>query len=287
MERMIKIVNLTDLAEIRGKGGEMERKTYANTRIIISLAAVFFFTRAAARGENAAATPIETKRLVTTTVDNHGDGAFNSDLKAVEDYLKKASIEKKMTQRQSRAYTAQGMKKATKHLAFVKNTLVPHSLTMMQKMKDPDGMIADGRRMVDKDASSWQGYDYLATGAVLKQDLGDAMQNYGNAVKHAPEMQKDWYRYMQAGIFAQKKDQAKALEFYQDIIARDDNWLAVKSSYLGASMILIGRDDHEAVSYFDKGMTLSTPEERAALYKSGICNKFRSVRQGPEACVTK
>lgn len=238
-----------------------------------------------AAAEGVAVSQVENKpRAVSTTVDNTAESAFASDLKAAEDLLKGLSHERHMTPRQSGEYIAREMEKARKFYDFAKTTAIPHSADLRSRMKDPDGLIAEGGRMVEKDPQSWQGYDYVASGHYLKKDVDGAMENFEKAMKSAPGMQKDWYGYMLAGCYSYKKDNARALELYEGIIARSDNWVAVKSSYLGASRMLVSQDEAKAASYFDKGMTLCTPGERAALYKAGACDKFKGLKTVPEAC---
>lgn len=223
-------------------------------------------------------------QAVSATVDNNTDGAFASDLKGAEELLKGLSHERKMTPQQSGEYMAREMERAKKFYAFAKTTLIPHSMSLVGKMKNPDGMIAEGKLMVEKAPDSWQGYDFMATGSLLKRDVDAAKENYEKALKASPDMQKDWYRYMLAACYSAKSDTAKALALYEGIIAANGNWLAVKSSYLGASMLLLGRDNATSSAYFDKGFTLLTPGEQTVLMKSGICDKFRDLEKAPEAC---
>lgn len=224
-------------------------------------------------------------KAVSVTVDNNSDGAFASDLKGAEELLKGLSHERKMNPEQSGRYMAKEMEKARKFFEFAKTTLAPHGLSIKSLMKDPDGMIAKGKELVEKDAASWQGYDYLASGSMLKRDLAGAKGNFEKALAAAPDFQKDWYRYMLAACYNMEKDPKKALELYEGIIEKNDNWLAVKSSYLGASIMLLGKDDKKAVAYFDKGFSLYTPEERVVLRRTSLCDKFRNLEKGPEACV--
>ncbi|HBB67765.1 MAG TPA: hypothetical protein DCZ93_10815 [Elusimicrobia bacterium] len=224
-------------------------------------------------------------KAVNTTVDNTADSAFASDLKAAEDLLRGLSHERKMTPKQSSEYMAKEMERTRKYLAFAKSTLVPHSMSIIKKMKDPDGLIGEGKAMVEKDAASWQGYDYVASGSLLKKDMDGAMTNFQKAHAAAPEFQKDWYQYMLASCYSGKKEPAKALELYEGVIERNDNWLAVKSSYMGASMLLLGKDNAKAVAYFDKGFSLYTPGEQAVLLKTSLCGKFKGLEKGPQACV--
>lgn len=221
---------------------------------------------------------------VSVNADNNSDGAFASDLKGVEDLLKALSRERKMTPAQSGEYVAREMERTRKFFAFAKSTLIPHGLALRQKMKDPDGLIADGKLMVEKDSGSWQGYDYLASGSLLKRDADGALKNYEKALAAAPALQKDWYSYMLAACYNAKQDPEKAMKLYEEIIEKNDNWLAVKNSYLGASMMLLGKDNLKAVAYFDKGFSLYSPGEQAALRKTSLCDKFRNLERGPEAC---
>ena len=221
---------------------------------------------------------------VSTTVDNATDFAFASDLKAAEDLLKGLSHERKLPPGQTSEYVAREMEKARKFYAFARTTLMPHSLSMMSMMKDPGAMAAEGGKMVAADPSSWRGYDFLASGSLLQRDFDGAMANYQKALSFAPDFQKDWYRYMIAACHIAKKEDGKALEFYEGVIGRNENWLAVKSSYISASMTLLGKDDRKAASYFDKGFSLYTQGEQAVILKTGICDKFKGLEKGPEVC---
>lgn len=221
---------------------------------------------------------------VSASVDNNGDGAFASDLKGAEDLLNGLSHERKMTQQQRGAFMAREMEKARKFYDFAKTTLIPHSMALVSKMKDPDKLVEEGKTMLEKDPNSWQGYDFVASGSMLKRDVDGAKANYEKALAAAPDMQKDWYRYMLAACYGAQKDADKAVELYEGIIARNDNWIAVKNSYMAASVTLVGKDDKKAVAYFDKGFQLYTPGEQGLLMKSGICDKFRGLEKGPEVC---
>ncbi|MDO8805755.1 MAG: hypothetical protein Q7R35_15150 [Elusimicrobiota bacterium] len=221
---------------------------------------------------------------ISAAADNNSDGAFASDLKGAEDLLRELSRERKLTPGLSGEYMARELERAKKFFAFAKSTLIPHGFALRQKMSDPDGLIAEGKLMVEKNSASWQGYDYLASGSLIKRDVDGAKDNYEKALAAAPDFQKDWYRYMLAACYNVKKDPEKALALYEGIIEKNDNWLAVKNSYLGASMMLLGRDNGKAVSYFDKGFSLYAPGEQAALLKTSLCDKFRDLEKGPEAC---
>jgi tetratricopeptide (TPR) repeat protein len=189
-----------------------------------------------------------------------------------------------MTPAQSGEYLAREVERAKKFFAFAKSTLIPHSTQLAQKMRDPDGLIKEGRQMVENAPGSWQGYDYMGSGHMMKRDLDVALENFDKALAAAPDMQKDWYRYMMATCYNAKKDSAKALALYDRIIAANDNWIAVKNSYIRASMMLIGRDNGKAADYFDKGMLLASRAERDAFYAAGVCGKFQGAEKGPEAC---
>lgn len=224
---------------------------------------------------------------VNTSVENTGDSAFASDLKAAEDLLRGLSHERKMNPKQSVEYIAGQMARARKFYEFAKSTLIPHSVEMSKMMKNPDEMIAKGKEMTEADRDSWQGYDYLASGTMLKKDYSGAREYFKKARAAAPDSQKDWYSYMLAACDIGLKDQEKALKTYEGIIARNDNWLAVKSSYMGASMLMAGKGDPKAAAYFDKGFSLYSPGEQAMLLKAGICGKFKGLAAGPEACAAK
>lgn len=224
---------------------------------------------------------------VSTSVENTGDAAFASDLKAAEDLLRGLSHERKMTPKQSGEYIAAQMARTLKYYEFARTTLIPHSVEMSKMLKAPDEMIARGKEMTEADKDSWQGYDYLAAGSMLKKDYGGAREYYEKARASAPEFQKDWYNYMLAACDIGLKDQAKALRTYDEIITRNDNWLAVKSSYMGASMLMAAKGEQKAAAYFDKGFSLYSPAEQAMLLKAGVCDKFKGLAAGPEACAAK
>ncbi|OGR65883.1 MAG: hypothetical protein A2X31_00855 [Elusimicrobia bacterium GWB2_63_22] len=223
-------------------------------------------------------------KAVSTSVDNASDSAFASDLKGAQDLLNGLSHERKLPPKQSAEYIAKEMERAREFFKYAKSTLAPHSLALVKMMKDPEGMTAKGKEMVEKDPASWQGYDYLATGTMLKQDAPGAIGYFEKALAAAPDFQKDWYRYMLAACYNAQKEPAKALETYEGIIVRNDNWFAVKNSYIGASMMLLGKDDAKAVAYFDKGFLLYTPGEQAVLKRGKLCGKFKSLEKGPAAC---
>jgi len=224
---------------------------------------------------------------VNTSVENTADSAFASDLKAAEDLLSGLSHERKMNPKQSAEYIAGQMDRARKYYEFVSTTLIPHAVEMSKMMRTPDEMTARGKAMTEADKDSWQGYDYLASGSILKKDYSGARRSYEKAMAAAPEFQKDWYNYMLAACDIGLKDQEKALKTYEAIIARNDNWLAVKSSYMGASFLLAGKRDQKAVSYFDKGYSLYSAAEQAMLLKAGVCGKFKDLAAGPGACAAK
>jgi len=259
-------------------------KNDIKTMILFAAAFPLLAAAAAATGD-VAVNQVENKpRAVNTTVDNTTDSAFTSDLKAAEDLLKGLSHERKLTPKQSGEYMAREMEKARKFYDFAKTTLIPHSMSLVKKMKDPDGMLAEGKAMVAQDPASWQGYDFVASGSLLKQDVDGAKENYEKALAAAPDFQKDWYRYMLAACYSAKKDPAKAIELYERIIARNENWIAVKNAYVAASLTLLGKDDGKAAAYFDRGFSLYTPGEQAMLLKAGLCDKFRNLEKGPEVC---
>ena len=226
-------------------------------------------------------------RVMNTTVNSVTDSAFAADLKAAEDLLKGLSRERKMTVVQRGEYVAKEMERARKFFAFAKDTLTPHGLAIMKMMNNPDGMLAEGRGMVEADPSSWRGYDYQASGSMLKKDMDGAMVNFEKALAFAPEFQKDWYRYMMGACLTMKKDEGKALEYYEGVITRNENWLAVKGSYLAASMTLLGKNDAKASAYFEKGFSLHSREEQGVILKTGVCDKFRGLEKGPEVCVAQ
>lgn len=254
---------------------------------IAAAALMAALTAGAAYAAESVAQPEKKPRAVHTTVDNTSDSAFAADLSAAEELLRGLSHEKKMTPRQSGEYMAREMEKARKFFEFARATLVPHSMSIMKNMKNPDGLIAEGRSMVSADPSSWRGYDYLASGSLLKRDMDAALSNFEKAAASAPEFQKDWYRYMMGSCYIAKKEEGKALEYYEGVIKNNENWLAVKGAYLAAGMTLLGKDDGKAASYFDKGFLLHTPGEQAVILKTGICDKFRGLEKGPEACVSQ
>lgn len=228
--------------------------------------------------------PAKAPEAVAMAVDSNGDAAFAADLKAAEDLLRGLSHERKMTPVQSREYMAQQVERAKLFFDFAKKDLIPHTVSMMKKMQNPDGMIAEGRAMVEKNPASWQGHDYVASGYFRKLKVDEAMKSFEQALEHAPELQKDWYRYMLANCNRMKEGPEQAFALYERIIAANTNWLAVKSSYLGASMMLLGKDMAKASDYFDKGMTLCLPAEREALLQSGVCERFSGMKKGPAAC---
>lgn len=212
------------------------------------------------------------------------DAAFASDLESAQDLLRKLAKERKLNETERSKYISKGVSKAKAFYAEAHKTLMPHAREMMRKMSDPDGMIAEGKRMAVENPSSWQAYDYIASGQMRKMNIDESMANFEKAITFAPEQQKDWYRNMLATCYRVKKSPEKAFSLYEGIIAANDNWMAVKSAYLSASMMLIGSDDAKAADYFDKGMTASTPGEREALLKSGICGKFSGGPNQPSSC---
>lgn len=235
-------------------------------------------------GNDVAVSQVEIKHAaVTTTVENHGDDAFAADLGAAEELLKRIARQRVFKPKQADAYVSHEMEKVMRFNTFSK-TLMPHSFALIRRITDPDALLKDGRSMVARDPASWEGYDFLASGKLLKKDVDGAMENYELALKYAPDLQKDWYRYMLAGCYSAKNNPGKALELHDGVIARNENWVAIKSAYISASMMLINDNPAKAVDYFDKGMLLSTPGEKEVLYKAGVCDKFRNLEKEPEIC---
>lgn len=212
------------------------------------------------------------------------DAAFASDLESAQDLLRKLAKERRLNEAERSKYLSTGVSKAKAFYAEAHKTLMPHAREMMRKMNDPDGMIAEGRRLAAENPSSWQAYDYIASGQMRKMNIDESMASFEKAINFAPAQQKDWYRNMLATCYRVKKSPEKAFRLYEGIIEANDNWMAVKSAYLGASMMLIGSNDAKAADYFDKGMTASTPGEREALLKSGICGKFSGSPNLPSSC---
>lgn len=247
--------------------------------LIIALSAAGLFAADTASGPKPAVS-----EAVNAALDENGDAAFAEDLRGAQELLKGLSRERHMPPAQSREYMAREVERARKFFAFANKDLFPHTRSMMRKMQDPDGMIAAGLEMIEKNPSSWQGYDFLATGNFRKMKIDEAMAGFEKAVQAAPDMQKDWYRYMLATCHRMKENPEKAFETYERIIAANENWIAVKNSYLGASTMLLSRNMAKAAEYFDKGMTLCTPEERAGLLKAGVCDRFSGSPKLPATC---
>lgn len=258
----------------------IKEKVMQKNRIVISAAIILQFI--AVVGLRAAA-PGSAPTVLDVSADG-SDAAFASDLESAQDLLRKLAKERSLNDAESAKYVSKGVSKAKAFYAEAHKTLMPHAREMMRKMNDPEGMIAEGQRMAAKDPSSWQAYDYIASGQLRKMNIDESMANYEKAITFAPEQQRDWYRNMLATCYRVKKNPEKAFQLYEEIIEANDNWMAVKSAYLGASMMLIGSNDSKAADYFDKGMTASTQGEREALLKSGICGKFNGSPKLPATC---
>lgn len=252
-------------------------------RAVISAAIILQFAAVVGlRAETA-----ESARFNAVAVDVAVDGsnaAFASDLESAQNLLRRLAKERRLNETERSRYIFKGVLKAKAFYAEAHKTLIPHAREMMRKMNDPEGMIAEGQRMAAENPSSWQAYDYIASGQLRKMNINEAMANFEKAITFAPEQQRDWYRNMLATCYRVKKSPEKAFRLYEDIIEANDNWMAVKSAYLGASMMLIGSNDAKAADYFDKGITASTPGEREALLKSGICGKFSGSPNRPSSC---
>jgi tetratricopeptide (TPR) repeat protein len=221
---------------------------------------------------------------VPASLESNGDGAFAEDLRAVEDMLRNFSYDRGMSGEEARVRMEESVRKAKEFFAFAREKVLPHTAALAAGMKDPAGMIEKGRQMTEADPASWQGYDFMATGSLLVDDPSSAMRNFEKAYAAAPEAQKDWYRYMIAGCHNASKSPEKAMAIYEEVIARNRNWTAVKSAYVSASITLLGRDNAKAAEYFDKGLALYTPAERTAMLGSGVCGKFKGLAPQPETC---
>ena len=254
-----------------------------NIILFVVLAAVAPAVHAAADSAKAVAYTPAAPKAAGFAGDNASDAAFASDLRSAEEFLRRISREKKMDPAQFDKYKTKEIGRARQYYRWAAAEAVPHSRAMAQKMKAPDELMAEGRRLVAADPASWKGYDYLATGSLLKDDVAGAKENFEKALAVAPEFQQDWFRYMLAGCHNISKDTGQALELYDGVIDRNDNWVAVKSAYITASLILIGRDDDKAARYFDRGMSLRNPAERKALLGTGTCAKFKAGKL-PEFC---
>jgi len=220
----------------------------------------------------------------SSVTDNNGEEVFATELSAVEDLLKKLARERKTTGARFAEYTVEDMECAGKFFEFAKKELLPHTAALTRSSRDPEGMIVSGQEMVKQAPHSWQGYDFIATGHFSKLNVDEAMKGFKKAIELAPDMQKDWYRYMLAACYRMKENQEEAYDIYERIIAAKKNWIAVKNSYLGASMLLLLRGDGRAADYFDKGIILSTPDERKALFATGVCGRFAGSNRVPLAC---
>lgn len=226
------------------------------------------------------------ERPASVSPESGGDAAFAENLKAVEELLKNFSYDRGMPEENARAYMEEEMRKAHDFFVFAKETVLPHTMALAAGMKDPAGMVNKGRRMTEADPSSWQGYDFMATGSLLLDDPASAMESFEKARAAAPEAQKDWYRYMVAGCHNARKSPDKAMEMYEEVISMNRNWTAVKNAYVSASMTLLGRDNTKAAGYFDKGFSLYTPEEKKAILEAGVCGKFKGLTPQPETCAS-
>jgi len=234
------------------------------------------------KAEDVPAPQTEAKRpAITTSVENNTDNSYATDLKAAEELLKGISHQRAMTPKQSDKYVNKEMQKVVRYNAFSKD-MIPHSMELVKKMKDPEGMLADGNKMVKEDPKSWEGYDFIASHYFMKKELDKAIENYLLARKYAPELQKDWYNYMLAGCYRAKKDSDRALKIYDEVISRNENWVAIKNAYFAASLMLIGKDNAKAVTYFDNGMLLCSQGEKASLTR--MCTKFSGLEKKPAGC---
>ncbi|KAF0125526.1 MAG: hypothetical protein FD189_484 [Elusimicrobia bacterium] len=265
----------------------MKKITISKTEIVIAWIIVII----SAAGLFAVEAPVPQLQSValpeSLTPDSNGDDVFTDELRAVEGLLKGFSYDRGMSSEESRAHMEEQVRKAREFFSFAKETVLPHTTALAAGMKDPAGMIARGRRMTEANPSSWQGYDFVATGSLLVDDPASALENFEKARAAAPEAQKDWYRYMAAGCHNAMKAPDKAMEIYEEVIAGNRNWIAVKSAYISASVTLIGRDERKAAGYFDKGLSLHTPDERAGMLAAGICDNFRKLSPQPESCAVR
>ncbi|HBA61562.1 MAG TPA: hypothetical protein DCZ92_12260 [Elusimicrobia bacterium] len=223
---------------------------------------------------------------ITSSDSDSSDSAFFADLAAVARAAGSSARKNKMSPAKMQAYIDQQVQKYTKFNQFAKAELVDHSVGMVGKMGDPDGMLAQGKALVSADAASWKGYDYQASGWMLKKNADKALEAYQLALAKAPEMQKDWYRYMMAGCHRQKGDAAKALELYRTVLANDKNWMAVKGASLAAGLLLLeNRRAAEGAELFDKGLLLASARERSMLLgQAGFCAKFKQLGAEPMGC---
>jgi tetratricopeptide (TPR) repeat protein len=223
-------------------------------------------------------------KAVAMVADSSSDSAFASDLQSAEEFLRRISREKKMDLPQYNKYKAAEIEKARQFYRWSVAEVVPHARTLAKKLRAPDELIAEGRRMVEADPASWKGYDFIAMGSLVKNDVQAAKESFERALGAAPGFQKDWYRYMLAGCQNILKDTDAALELYDGILSRNENWVAVKSAYITSSLILLGRDNDKAALNFDRGMSLHNADEKKALLGTGVCDKFKAVRKTPESC---
>lgn len=227
----------------------------------------------------------KTSAAVNAAVENNSDEVFAADLRAVEDLLKGRSRDKGEETAGSGGYLIEELESAKRFFDFAKKELLPHTAAMMGKMQNPDGMISHGQKLLSEEPGSWQGYDFMASGHFRKLEVDEAMKGFEKAIESAPALQKDWYRFMLATCYRMKEDQERAYNIYERIIAAKDNWIAVKSSYLGAGMVLLHLGDDKNADYIDKGIMLSTPDERASLLAAGVCKRFAGAKKLPSACV--
>lgn len=223
-------------------------------------------------------------RVVAVVAVDSSDSAFVSDLQSAEEFLRRLSRERKMDQPQLDKFKAAEMEKARQFSRWSVAEVVPHARAMAQKMRAPDELIAEGRSMVEADPASWKGYDFVGMGSLVKSDVQTAKESFERALEKAPGFQKDWYRYMLAGCLNIQKDPAAALELYDGILSRNENWVAVKSAYITSSLILIARDNDKAARNFDMGMSLHNSDEKKTLLGTGVCDKFKAAGKIPEFC---
>lgn len=211
------------------------------------------------------------------------DAAFEADLQAAEGLFRGLARERRLKRAEEEVFLAKGREKVRAFYATAHKSLLFHSRNMMSKMSDPAALVEEGRRLAEEDPASWQAQDYMATGSLAKGNVEEAMAGYLKAIELAPAQQKDWYRNMLATCHRMKNEPEKALALYEQVIASGDNWMALKSAYLSAGIMLIPGAPDKAAYYFDNGMTASTPGERKALLESGICGKFNG-RHLPQSC---
>lgn len=262
----------------------MKKITVSKNEIVIAWIAVLLCAANLLAAESPVPQPQILSLPETASPDANGDEVFAEELRAVEGLLKGFSYDRGMSSEESRAQMDEQVRRAREFFAFARKTVLPHTEALAAGMRDPGGMISRGRRMTEADASSWQGYDFVATGSLLVNDPASALENFEKAYGAAPEAQKDWYRYMVAGCHNAMKSPDKAMEIYDEVISGNRNWIAVKSAYISASVTLVGRDDPKAARYFDKGLSLHTSEEKAGMMRAGVCDIFKKSSSRPESC---